>query len=537
MLPPAVFISYRRCDTSAVAQLLSEQLKGAWPDPEQRDYAVFLDEASIDPGREFTFDVRFALEHCRLVVVLIGREWQNELQARQLRKGQIDWVLEEISLAFRWHKVVIPVLVRTGVDDIKMPDAASLPSSISRFAHLQALTIECRSDSRVGPEFDGTACKRLLELYAQHEPPRFDEIVKCQGPDDEVFLLEIRDLKRYLAAARACSRVAEAKRLLATAVELACGHLDSRSQSFPALLGLLRDYPSRRQEAADALLGNPKRLCEFLQAFRQALGLAHPGDADVTHLVECVLESIPKVVKEPPSADDFASAWNTLASLVCKSGSCVLLSPTAVMDVKRITRSTELAATACALARPSALQNFGNVHDHDVTLTQLTLAAVVGQTFIDSVLEPDDGVAARLQRNAPVARGYWPSLDEPISLFSALKRCTGSTAEAEATRRQLADELATRLMQHFAPGGYPDFESVHSALSEFLGDAHPLLDYAPTWTVASEDALVHALALGDTQLVIEKLRDYSHVLANQIHRRQADSESAELPEISDPEIW
>jgi hypothetical protein len=69
-LPPKVFISYRRDDTSAYAGRLSENL-GNYFGVDQ----IFMDVFSIEVGDEFPEAIEKAVTDCDLLLAVIGKQW------------------------------------------------------------------------------------------------------------------------------------------------------------------------------------------------------------------------------------------------------------------------------------------------------------------------------------------------------------------------------------------------------------------------------------------------------------------------------
>lgn len=97
-----IFISYRRSDTWAFAQLLRvhiEQLLGRG--------SVFLDVHSIHDGEHFPEALRRAIESSRAVVVPVGARWS--VGNSNHRAGKPDFLHEELALARDLQKPIIPV--------------------------------------------------------------------------------------------------------------------------------------------------------------------------------------------------------------------------------------------------------------------------------------------------------------------------------------------------------------------------------------------------------------------------------------------
>lgn len=128
---PNIFISYRREDSSATAELLHDRL-AAWF---VRD-KVFLDLQDIAPGEDWQKLLGERLAGYDIVLVVIGPAWHAALTARAAGGGD-DFVRWEVAEALRRDKRVIPVLV----DGATLPTAAQLPPDIAALARLQAETL------------------------------------------------------------------------------------------------------------------------------------------------------------------------------------------------------------------------------------------------------------------------------------------------------------------------------------------------------------------------------------------------------------
>ena len=122
--------------------------------------SVFLDFDSIGPGVDFRTDIDNTLQHCDVVVVMIGPRW---LGARPDGTTRIDsaedWVRIEVETAFRHKVFVIPVLV----DDTPMPAPQQLPPSIRELAFLNAVTLD------TGIDF-GPHSERLVKAITHRFP-------------------------------------------------------------------------------------------------------------------------------------------------------------------------------------------------------------------------------------------------------------------------------------------------------------------------------------------------------------------------------
>jgi hypothetical protein len=99
-----------------------------------------MDTSSIQAGTKWPDEVHRALNASETVIVVIGPEW---LRAGSNEKGQRridqenDWVRQEVSVALKENKRVIPVLVRGAT----MPAADTLPECINSLPQRQKLDL------------------------------------------------------------------------------------------------------------------------------------------------------------------------------------------------------------------------------------------------------------------------------------------------------------------------------------------------------------------------------------------------------------
>ncbi|MBI2277897.1 MAG: CHASE2 domain-containing protein [Dechloromonas sp.] len=128
---PNIFISYRRDDSSATAQILHDQL-AAWF---VRD-KVFLDLKDIALGENWRKLLTERLGDYDIVLVVIGPAWLAALAAR-LKSGDDDLVHWEVAEALRRRKRVIPVLV----DGASLPAPEQLPPDLAELGRLQVETL------------------------------------------------------------------------------------------------------------------------------------------------------------------------------------------------------------------------------------------------------------------------------------------------------------------------------------------------------------------------------------------------------------
>jgi len=129
---PNIFISYRRDDSSATAELLHDQLAAWFP----RD-RVFLDVQDIAPGEDWRRLLSERLAQYDVILVVIGPAWRDAL-AERAADGNDDFVRWEVAEALRQRKRVIPVLV----EGANLPAPHELPSDVAAIGQLQAATLK-----------------------------------------------------------------------------------------------------------------------------------------------------------------------------------------------------------------------------------------------------------------------------------------------------------------------------------------------------------------------------------------------------------
>lgn len=111
--PASIFISYRRKDADGHAGRLYDRLK-SWFDIDD----VFFDVQSIESGAHFPERIRHAVEGSRVVLVLISRDWIEEIN-RRATLPEVDFVRQEVELALQLSATngqpqIIPVLFGGG---------------------------------------------------------------------------------------------------------------------------------------------------------------------------------------------------------------------------------------------------------------------------------------------------------------------------------------------------------------------------------------------------------------------------------------
>lgn len=128
--PSKIFISYRRSESAAYAGRLSDQLRTHFG-----TQVIFIDIESIEPGRDFVEAIDDAVGSCKILLVVIGRQWLTcaNQHGRRLDDPK-DFVRLEIAAALKRNIRVIPVLVQGAA----MPREEDLPGDIAPLARRNA---------------------------------------------------------------------------------------------------------------------------------------------------------------------------------------------------------------------------------------------------------------------------------------------------------------------------------------------------------------------------------------------------------------
>ena len=87
---------------------------------------------------DFTAAIRTAIRRSSVLIALIGPEW---IATGRDRLDVEDWVREELHIALKERKRVIPVLV----DGAKMPRRDDLPEALAPLANIQAAQLRYES--------------------------------------------------------------------------------------------------------------------------------------------------------------------------------------------------------------------------------------------------------------------------------------------------------------------------------------------------------------------------------------------------------
>jgi hypothetical protein len=127
-----VFLSFRNEDTAGYAEAIRLALKASFPGQ------VFLDKTSIAIGDDLVKTIEAALQACRVVVVIIGKDWCADRAGRRRLIEPADYVRLEVSTAIRLERKILPVLVHGA----KMPEEDELPPDVLPLRGIRAGQID-----------------------------------------------------------------------------------------------------------------------------------------------------------------------------------------------------------------------------------------------------------------------------------------------------------------------------------------------------------------------------------------------------------
>lgn len=152
-----IFISYRRADSIATAGRIRDRLVQEFG----REH-VFVDVDDIPYGEDFEKVLAEKIDHCSVLLAIIGPNWQGGNIGQSRLHGDIDYVGVEIGTALaRGAIAVIPVLV----DGARMPTAEQLPDSLKALTRRNG--IELRNT-----QFGSDAERLVSAINAATSPER-----------------------------------------------------------------------------------------------------------------------------------------------------------------------------------------------------------------------------------------------------------------------------------------------------------------------------------------------------------------------------
>lgn len=183
-----IFISHRHSDTQSDSFALKTELQKHFGEDN-----VFLDFKNLIPGTKFAERINNTLKESRVVLVVIGPDWQgpkNEDGVTRLFEEE-DWVRREVAAALADpHSHVIPVLVKNA----KEPRAKDLPDDLKTLAELQTIEINIKRW-----EYDVSELVKVLEKFLpkKHNPKA--QVTPESQPNPRPFVAPLPQQKSWWA--------------------------------------------------------------------------------------------------------------------------------------------------------------------------------------------------------------------------------------------------------------------------------------------------------------------------------------------------
>lgn len=130
----SIFVSYRREDSREVTGRICDRLNEQFG----RE-TIFRDVDSIPAGVDFREHISNTIDHCQVLVAIIGRQWLGAKNAKGELRLELhsDPLRVEIETALHKGIPLIPVLVKNAT----MPEADELPESLQPLAYRNAIII------------------------------------------------------------------------------------------------------------------------------------------------------------------------------------------------------------------------------------------------------------------------------------------------------------------------------------------------------------------------------------------------------------
>ena len=182
-MAPLIFISYRRTDAGGHAGRIFDRLR-PWFNAEN----VFYDQETIEIGDQFPDRIDTAIRSAKVVLVIIGPDWLNTLNANAA-PVTIDYVHKEVAIGIErqveGEAELIPVLVAGTRMPRKDELHVSLQQSIGPLFDYQAHTFHGRQTDW-DHQFERLRC-RLADVLASQtlhtSAPSYDLHARMKPPD------------------------------------------------------------------------------------------------------------------------------------------------------------------------------------------------------------------------------------------------------------------------------------------------------------------------------------------------------------------
>ena len=155
---PAIFISYRREDSSDVTGRIYDRLCQHFGKEN-----VFKDVDSIPLGVDFRKHLGNSVGQCNVLLTIIGRQWMTGEKGKRRIDDARDFVRIEMEAALKRDIPVVPVLVQGS----SIPAVDDLPELLQSLAYRNGIPV--RSD----PDFHGDMDRLIkgIEGYLRKQSP------------------------------------------------------------------------------------------------------------------------------------------------------------------------------------------------------------------------------------------------------------------------------------------------------------------------------------------------------------------------------
>jgi len=128
-----IFINYRRDDSIAYVGRMRDYLEKVYNKSE-----IFLDISYLKGGDDYTTIIKNTINKCECCIVVIGPDWHKVKKNGKLRiNDPDDFVQMEISLALKYSKKIVPVLV----GNAKMPNEKELIPPLKGITKFHAMNL------------------------------------------------------------------------------------------------------------------------------------------------------------------------------------------------------------------------------------------------------------------------------------------------------------------------------------------------------------------------------------------------------------
>jgi hypothetical protein len=173
-----IFISYRRQDEPNFAGRLYDRLADRFGKDR-----VFMDVDSIELGLDFAEVINRFLLHCKVLLVVVGKDWLDVKDARGRRRLDLlnDYVRLEIETALSSNVRVIPIFVEGG----SVPQAAIHHTAGDRRFPSGPRAVSVGSNARLNLRAGFKVYRRSVRTY------RISQLRRARrGPGDNAAVLE-----------------------------------------------------------------------------------------------------------------------------------------------------------------------------------------------------------------------------------------------------------------------------------------------------------------------------------------------------------